>query len=51
VFLLGIGSLVLGVVLMLVCQRYFPGYFRGETLPKWDARDLVPSPREPDDPG
>ena len=33
VFLLGIGSLVLGVVLMLVWQARHPAYFRGETLP------------------
>jgi len=41
VFLLGIGSLVLGVVLMLLCQRALPAYFRGETLPKHDATELV----------
>src|SRR4051794_8309660 len=40
VFLLGIGSLVLGVVLMLLCQRALPAYFRGETLPKHDATEL-----------
>jgi amino acid transporter len=44
VFLLGVGSLALGVVLMLVCQRSFPSYFRGETLPKRDATDLVLAP-------
>jgi amino acid transporter len=41
VFLLGIGSLVLGVVLMLVWQRLHPAYFRGETLPKRAADELV----------
>jgi len=41
VFILGIGSLVLGLVLMLVSQRFLPSYFRGETLEKHDASDLV----------
>ena len=41
VFLLGIGSLLLGLVLMLVWQAVAPAYFRGETLPKRDAGDLV----------
>ena len=41
VFLIGIGSLVLGVVLMFVYQAIAPAYFRGETLPKRDSGDLV----------
>ncbi len=41
VFLLGIGSLALGVVLMLVYQGIRPAYFRGETLPMRDSSDLV----------
>ncbi|MCW2808283.1 MAG: putative amino acid permease [Marmoricola sp.] len=41
VFLIGIGSLLLGVVLMLIYQRIAPAYFRGETLPKAHAGDLV----------
>lgn len=41
VFLLGIGSLVLGVVLMVLCERALPAFFRGETLPKHDATELV----------
>jgi amino acid transporter len=41
VFLLGIGSLVLGVVLMIVWQVRHPAYFRGETLPKRAADELV----------
>ena len=41
VFLLGVGSLVLGVLLMLACQAAMPAYFRGETLPKRDSSDLV----------
>jgi hypothetical protein len=41
VFLIGIGSLLLGVVLMLLYQRIDPAYFRGETLPKAHAGDLV----------
>jgi amino acid transporter len=34
VFVLGIGSLLLGVVLMYVWNGMRPAYFRGETLPK-----------------
>ncbi len=34
VFVLGIGSLLLGVVFMYVWQARSPSYFRGETLPK-----------------
>jgi hypothetical protein len=41
VFLLGVGSLLLGVVLMFVYQAIAPAYFRGETLPKRDSGDLV----------
>src|SRR4029077_12521507 len=37
----GIGSLLLGVVLMFVYQAIAPAYFRGETLPKRDSGDLV----------
>ena len=41
VFILGVGSLLLGVVLMFVWQSIRPGYFRGETLPKRDSSELV----------
>jgi amino acid transporter len=41
VFIIGIGSLLLGVVLMLVYQAIAPAYFRGETLPKRHSGDLV----------
>lgn len=41
VFLLGIGSLVLGLVLMFVWQARHPAYFRGETLPKLAADELL----------
>ena len=41
VFLIGVGSLLLGVVLMLVWQSVAPAYFRGDTLPKRDASELV----------
>jgi amino acid transporter len=41
VFIIGVGSLVLGVVLMLLCQRALPAYFSGQTLPKRDSADLV----------
>ena len=39
VFLLGVGSLVVGLVLMVVWNVVRPDYFRGETLPK--RADLV----------
>ena len=41
VFVIGIGSLVLGVVLMFVWQSRHPAYFRGETLPKLAADELL----------
>jgi amino acid transporter len=40
VFLLGIGSLLLGVVLMALYQRAAPAFFRGETLPRRSSADL-----------
>ena len=44
VFLLGIGSLLAGVVLMFIWQSISPAYFRGETLPKRDSTELVLAP-------
>jgi len=41
VFLIGVGSLLLGVVLMFVYQAMAPAYFRGETLPKAHSGDLI----------
>jgi amino acid transporter len=41
VFIIGIGSLLLGVVLMFVYQAIAPAYFRGDTLPKRHSGDLV----------
>jgi amino acid transporter len=41
VFVIGIGSLLLGVVLMFVYQAIAPAYFRGDTLPKRHSGDLV----------
>ena len=41
VFVLGIGALLLGVVLMLVWNAIAPAFFRGETLPKRGATALV----------
>ncbi len=41
IFILGVGSLLLGVVLMLVWSAIAPAYFRGETLPRRDSSDLV----------
>ena len=44
VFLIGIGSLLIGVVLMFAWQAVAPAYFRGETLPKRDSTELVLAP-------
>lgn len=41
VFVVGIGSLLLGVVLMIVTMRFMPAFFRGETLTH-DSPVLVP---------
>ena len=41
IFLTGIGTLLLGVVLMFVYWAFRPAYFRGETLNK-DTPILVP---------
>ena len=46
VFLLGIGSLLLGVVLMLVTEWLMPAYFRGRTLTA-TTRPLVLDERRP----
>jgi amino acid transporter len=42
VFVIGIGALALGAVLMLVCRTFSPPFFRGETLPRRGAHDLEP---------
>ncbi len=44
VFIIGIGSLLAGVVLMFIWQAIAPAYFRGETLPKRDSTELVLAP-------
>ena len=41
VFVVGIGALVLGGVLMVVYRVVAPSYFKGETLPRRGAHDLV----------
>jgi amino acid transporter len=41
VFLLGVGSLVLGLILMFAYELVRPAYFRGETLPRRDSSELV----------
>lgn len=40
IFLTGVGSLVLGLVIMVVARFAFPAFFRGETLPKLTAEEL-----------
>jgi amino acid transporter len=44
VFIIGIGSLLAGFVLMFIWQSISPSYFRGETLPKRDSTELVLAP-------
>jgi amino acid transporter len=46
VFLIGIGSLVIGAVLMFVYSFISPTYFRGETLPKGTAGELLLVPAD-----
>ena len=41
VFIIGIGSLLLGVVLMFIWNAAAPAFFRGETLPRRSASDLI----------
>lgn len=41
VFVVGIGALVLGVILMFVWQAMAPAFFRGQTLPKRGAHEIV----------
>lgn len=41
VFVVGIGALLLGGVLMVVCRLVAPPFFRGETLPRRGAHDLI----------
>ncbi|MGZ6830815.1 MAG: APC family permease [Nocardioidaceae bacterium] len=41
IFLTGIGSLLLGVVLMLLTWWAKPAFFRGETLPKRTAEEMA----------
>jgi len=41
VFVIGIGSLLVGGVLMIVYRLVAPPFFRGETLPRRGAHDLI----------
>lgn len=41
VFIIGIGALVLGAVLMMVWNSVAPAYFQGRTLPKRRTSDLI----------
>ena len=41
VFLLGIGTLLLGLILMIIWRLVRPGFFRGETLNR-NSPTLVP---------
>jgi amino acid transporter len=46
VFIIGIGSLLVGVVLMYVYSFISPAYFRGDTLPKGHAGELLLVPAD-----
>ena len=46
VFVIGIGSLVLGALLMFIYSRIAPPFFRGQTLTK-GSHDLHPAPGPP----
>jgi amino acid transporter len=41
VFVVGIGALAIGAVLMVACRLTAPAFFRGETLERRGAHDLV----------
>ena len=41
IFLTGIGSLLLGVVVMLVTWAFMPAFFRGRTLPRRSAEQMA----------
>lgn len=41
VFVLGIGSLLLGVVLMVICRITNPAFFKGETLRRGTPAERV----------
>ncbi|MDQ1305567.1 MAG: hypothetical protein QG671_1398 [Actinomycetota bacterium] len=41
VFVIGIGALLLGVLLMIAWNIVAPAFFRGETLPKMHSGDLI----------
>ena len=45
VFLLGVGSLLLGVVLMIITEILMPDYFRGRTLTKQTRPLVLPETR------
>ena len=47
VFVVGVGSLLLGVLLMVVYARVAPAFFRGETM-LHGTDDLVDSVTAPD---
>ena len=46
VFLIGIGSLLVGVVLMEIYARISPAYFQGETLPMRHSAELLLVPAD-----
>ena len=41
VFIIGIGTLLFGVVLMIIWSRIAPAFFRGETLSKATHSELI----------
>jgi amino acid transporter len=47
VFVIGVGALLVGAVLMLFAYWSAPAFFRGETLPRKDVVLVVPSMEDP----
>ncbi|MFN8191703.1 MAG: APC family permease [Nocardioidaceae bacterium] len=41
VFLIGMGALLTGAIIMVVYERVAPAYFRGETLPRREYGELI----------
>jgi amino acid transporter len=46
VFVIGVGALIFGLVLMFVYSYVSPSYFRGETLPKGNSAELLLVPAD-----
>ena len=47
IFLIGVGSLLAGVVLMLIARRWLPAFFAGQTLPPLRPQPADEAPARP----